>query len=249
MAMQLHEISEHNTKIWVSDHVRSDFQVDWFERMPSSSQSTADEWQSGRQSIVRVNAAGRNMVRRHYCRGGLPAKFSKDRFVFRGFKASRPFKELTLLLHMRQIGLPVPEPIAARCVVNGFLYHADILMSEIVSAKTLAQLISENRLEQQAWLKVGQVIWGFHQQGIQHVDLNANNILFDKAGDVYLIDFDRCTQKKYSQTWAQLGIDRLKRSLNKQKENSTNTYFQQSDFDILMQGYRAKSSISLNTKS
>ena len=237
--MQLHEISEHNTKIWVSDHVRSDFQVDWFERVQSPSQSTVNEWNSGRQSIVSINIADRNMVRRHYCRGGLPARLSKDKFVFRGFKASRPFRELTLLLHMRQLGLPVPEPIAARCIVQGFLYHADILMGEIVGTKTLAQLISENKLEQEVWIKVGQIIWQFHQQGIEHVDLNANNILLDKAGEIYLIDFDRCVQKAYSQSWARIGLNRLKRSLDKQKTNNVNTNFQPSDFDCLMQGYRA----------
>ncbi len=239
MAMQLHEISEHNTKIWVSDHVRSDFKVDWFERVQSSLQSTENEWHSGRQSIVKINVDDRNIVRRHYCRGGLPAKFSRDKFVFRGFKASRSFRELTLLLHMRQLELPVPEPIAARCVVSGLLYRADILMSEIVSSKTLAQLIAENKLEQEVWIKVGKIIWQFHHQGIQHVDLNANNILLDKAGDVYLIDFDRCVQKAYSKSWAQLGLNRLKRSLDKQKEGNANIYFQQSDFDMLMQGYRA----------
>ncbi|MFK7794932.1 MAG: 3-deoxy-D-manno-octulosonic acid kinase [Gammaproteobacteria bacterium] len=235
--MHLHEISEHNTKIWVPDHLRSDFQVNWFEAV--SSQSIANEWQSGRQSIVRVNAAGRYMVRRHYCRGGVPARFSKDRFVFRGFKASRPFRELTLLLHMRRLDLPVPEPVAARCVVQGFLYHADILMSEISDSKTLAQLVSEARLEKEVWLKVGKKISQFHQQDIQHVDLNANNILIDKAGEVYLIDFDRCMQRAFSQSWAQLGLDRLKRSLDKQKLKHEGAHFHQSDFDSLMQGYRA----------
>jgi len=237
--MQLHEISEHSTKIWLSDHVRSDFQVDWFEPMQSSAESTVTEWQSGRQPIVRINVDARNMVLRHYCRGGLPAHFSKDKFVFQGFEASRPHRELTILHHMRKLGLPVPEPIAARCVVKGFLYTADILMGEIVSSKTLAQMVFENKLPQEAWVKVGQMIWQFHQQGIQHVDLNADNILFDQAGDIYLIDFDRCVQRSYSQAWARAGLERLKRSLDKQKEIKPGTNFQKNDFDYLMQGYQA----------
>ena len=237
--MQLHEISEHNTKIWLSDHARLDFQADWFEQVRSPAELTVNEWQSGRQSIVRINLDERNMVLRHYCRGGLPARFSKDKFVFRGFQASRPFRELTLLHHMRQLGLPVPDPIAARCILKGFIYSADILMGEIVNSKTLAQMISENTLKQEVWINIGQIIGQFHQQDIQHVDLNANNILLDEAGDVYLIDFDRCVQRTYSQTWAHVGLERLKRSLEKQKENKPNTNFQQSDFDSLMQGYQA----------
>ncbi len=236
--MQLHEIDEHNTKIWVSDHVYSDFQVDWFERIESSAVATINEWQSGRQSVVRFEVGARNMVLRHYCRGGLPARISKDQFVFRGFKASRPFNELNLLQDMKQLGLPVPEPIASRCILKGILYKADILMSEIEYSKTLAQMLSENSLEQQTWVKVGQTIRQFHQQGIRHVDLNANNILIDQAGDVHLIDFDRCAQRPYAQHWVRVDLERLKRSLNKQKE-SNNAGFQQRDFDWLMQGYQA----------
>jgi len=237
--MQLHEISEHNTKIWVSDHVYSDFQVDWFEQSQASAVSAINEWQSGRQSIVRFKVDARSMVLRHYRRGGLPARISKDQFVFRGFKASRSFNELNLLQHMKQLGLPVPEPIAARCVLKGVLYTADILMGEIACSKTFAQMISENTLEREVWVKIGRTIRQFHQQGIQHVDLNANNILIDQAGDTHLIDFDRCAQRPYSQAWAQGGLERLKRSLNKQKENNANTNFQQSNFDWLMQGYQA----------
>ena len=236
--MQLHEISEHNTKIWVSDNVYSDFQQDWFERTQSPSESSVNQWQSGRQSIVRFKVGANNMVMRHYCRGGLPARFSKDKFVFRGFESSRPFRELNLLMQMRQLELPVPEPIEARCIRKGALYHADIIMDEIVNSKTLAQVMTENTQRKEWWMKVGKIIMSFHHQGIQHVDLNTNNILFDQAGNIYLIDFDRCVQRPYSQAWAQVGLNRLKRSLEKQKQNNSNTCYQQSDFESLMQGYQ-----------
>lgn len=178
------------------------------------------------------------MVMRHYCRGGLPARLSKDKFVFLGFESSRPFKELNLLQRMRKLGLPVPEPIAARCTRNGVLYRADIIMDEISNSKTLAEIISENKLTQEVWKKIGETIQQFHKQGIQHVDLNANNILLDSGMGIYLIDFDRCVHRAYSKSWAQNGIKRLKCSLDKQKENSLNTCFQRSDFDSLMQGYQ-----------
>tara|TARA_R110002096_G_scaffold179283_2_gene356254 strand:- start:4149 stop:4892 length:744 start_codon:yes stop_codon:yes gene_type:complete len=247
--MQLHEISEHNTKIWVSGHVSSDFQMDWFEQEELFEESAIHEWKSGRQSTLRINTGSRKMILRHYCRGGFPARFSEDKFVFRGFEATRPFRELALLHRMRGLGLPVPEPIASRCILKGFLYQADILMGEIVNSKTLAQIISANRLGQETWSKIGETIWYFHQQGIQHVDLNANNILLDQAGDIYLIDFDRCTQRAYSHTWAVAGLQRLKRSLNKQKINNAKTNFHQKDFEWLMKGYEDCSSISLNTRS
>jgi len=237
--MQLHEIREHNTKIWVSDGVAADFQVEWFVRPQSPLNSSVNQWQSGRQSIIRFKVGVRNMVMRHYCRGGLPARLSKDQFVFSGYQSSRPFKELTLLQRMRQLELPVPEPIAARCMRKGMLYRADIIMGEITESKTLAQIIAQHELEQEAWIKIGRAIWQFHQQGFEHVDLNANNILLDQAGEVYLIDFDRCVHKPYSPSWAQRGIKRLRRSLDKQKSNIEGTHFQSSDFDNLMRGYRS----------
>ncbi len=236
--MQIHAISEHNTKIWVSDHARDFFQADWFEHSPSPESESINEWCSGRQSIVQFNVNGRHMVRRHYCRGGLPARFTKDQFIFRGYTKSRPFLELKLLAEMRAANLPVPEPIAARCKVNGVLYTADIVMSEITDSRTLAQIICEHPLEKDVWVKVGSTIGRFHQQGIQHVDLNANNILIDKRGDVYLIDFDRCVQKPYAESWGQSGLQRLKRSLNKEKNIHANINFQDNDFLLLMQGYQ-----------
>ncbi len=133
----------------------------------------------------------------------------------------------------------MPEPIAARCNVRGVLYSADILMGEIANAKTLMQTIVKNALEQDMWVLVGEVIAKFHQQGIQHVDLHANNILIDQAGEVYLIDFDRCKQRPFSRSWASEGLARLKRSLDKQKLANKNINFEQSDFDSLMRGYQA----------
>ena len=236
--MRLHEISEHNTKIWVSDHARDFFQADWFERSLSPKPESLNEWRSGRQSIIRLNVNQQYMVLRHYWRGGLPARFTKDRFIFRSYAKSRPFLELKLLAEMQDANLPVPKPIAARCKVDGILYTADIVMGEITDSKTLAQIISERPLEKDAWVKIGSTIRRFHQQGIQHVDLNANNILIDKKNDIYLIDFDRCVQKSYAESWAQSGLRRLNRSLSKEKAIRANVNFQDSDFLLLMQGYQ-----------
>ncbi|MDW3095566.1 MAG: 3-deoxy-D-manno-octulosonic acid kinase [Gammaproteobacteria bacterium] len=236
--MQLHEISEHNTKIWVSEHIQADFKGDWFDCAHSSESVMSGNWKSGRQEISHLTVGDLSLVLRHYYRGGLPARLSKDQFIFHGFVHSRPFKEIRLLQYMQQLGLPVPEPIAARCKVNGILYNADILMSEITDSKTLMQTISENALEQDMWVRVGEVIAKFHQQGIQHVDLNANNILLDKAGSVYLIDFDRCKQRTFSQSWANAGLARLKRSLDKQKLVNKDINFEQRNFDSLIRGYQ-----------
>ncbi len=233
--MHFYGISEHNTKIWVSEEMRDEFQTVWFQ---GSGSVQSDEWKSGREVVLRFSVGMRKMVQRHYYRGGAPAYISKDKFVFSGFNSSRPYKEICLLMHMYQSGLPVPKPIAARCIRAGLFYTADILMHEISNAKTLMQYIDESSLDKTVWKQIGRVIKCFHQQGIQHVDLNANNILLTQAGEIYLIDFDRCVQRNYSQQWVQRGLSRLQRSLQKQKARHGLTHFSGRDFECLLQGYQ-----------
>ena len=236
--MQLHEISQHNTTVWVADKAKSDFQVDWFDRVGEDNSQVPREWHSGRQSVTKFNVDGQSYVRRHYCRGGVPAQITKDKFIYKGLTVCRPYQEMKLLTDMRQLKLPVPEPIAARCVVKGIFYTADIIMREIENTNTLAHKVSERKLKDEDWMRIGKVIRQFHSAGIQHVDLNANNILLNNEGEIFLIDFDRCVQKGFAEKWGKAGLDRLQRSLVKFKRANQNLFFEQKDFDLLLAGYR-----------
>ena len=66
--MQLHEISEHNTKIWISDDMRAEYQAEWFRAKPLT---VSGNWKSGRESVARFSVGERGMVLRHYYRGGM----------------------------------------------------------------------------------------------------------------------------------------------------------------------------------
>jgi len=57
---------------------------------------------------------GRQWVLRHYRRGGFIARLSRDGYVWAGEDRVRAFAEWRLLDIMRQRGLPVPRPVAAR---------------------------------------------------------------------------------------------------------------------------------------
>ena len=234
--MQLHEIKQDNTTIWVSEQAQTYFQVEWFEDKQSHAVLPV-EGRAGRQAVSRFDVGEKSMLMRHYCRGGFPAHFTRDQFIFRGNVASRPYQEINLLLKMFELKLPVPQAVAARIVTRGVTYTADIIMHEIKNAETLAHIISNRQLSEKLWAKVGETIRLFHKQGIQHVDLNANNILIDTSGNVYLIDFDRCVQKSYSSKWADAGLKRLKRSLLKIKNVKRELFFSESDFSCLMKGY------------
>lgn len=237
--MKIHEISRHNTKFWVSEHVYADFSVQWFDQVQSENFSTQSVSTGGRQPVTRLLRLNTPMVLRHYYRGGLPARLSKDYFVFTGYLKSRCYLELTLLASMFEAGLPVPKPVAAKCQREGVVYKADILMEEIENAKTLLECLSRAELKQALWAKIGSTIKRFHEFGIQHVDLNANNILIDDEENIFLIDFDRCKQRQYSSTWAEQGLSRLARSLKKEKARISNLYYQENMFLTLRQGYEA----------
>ena len=237
--MQIHEINQHNTKFWVADDVYADFSVAWFDQVQSEKNSSHSGWNSGRQAITRFTVLDMSMVLRHYYRGGLPARLTKDKFVFNGFQNCRSYQEMTLLNTMQQANLPVPKPIAAKCVRNGMFYSADLLMREIENTKTLAEILSQTSLEEDLWIKIGHTIRQFHQYGIQHVDLNANNILIDSDKNVYLIDFDRCKQQPYFMQWAERGLKRLERSLEKEKSKFHDMHYEKSMFLMLRQGYGA----------
>lgn len=232
MKIQLQEVSDPRQRIWVSSEVP--VQVNWFE---TNALQNSDQLHMGRAAVKKIIKNGLPMILRHYYRGGVPARFSKDRFVFFGWQSTRACRELFLLQEMLVIGLPVPQPIAARSILHGVFYSSDILMLEIENTHTLAQLLIKERLTPSLWREVGRTIKKFHMQGYEHVDLNANNILIDQKEKVYLIDFDRCKQRKYAKKWAQNGIDRLRRSLQKLGNKETQFHFERAYFASLLQGY------------
>lgn len=155
-------------------------------------------------------------VLRHYYRGGMATKMSRDKFFFTGILRTRPYKEIKLLMEMREMGLPVPNCVAARVVKSGLSYSADLLMEKIV-ADDLVKCLTRRELSQPQWQNIGRVIAEFHQKGVYHADLNAHNIMIDQQQKVWLIDFDRCQIKRPMPKWQQQNISRLQRSLLKEK--------------------------------
>src|SRR5262245_56935284 len=80
----------------------------------------------GRGTVHFIKTGGQGLVLRHYRRGGLVAKVSRDRYLWRGEIATRAFREWQLLYHLHRAGLPVPTPVAARYRRVGLMYTADL---------------------------------------------------------------------------------------------------------------------------
>ena len=191
----------------------------------------------GRGTTFFVQHQGRDFVLRHYQRGGLVAKFSNEKYLWLGLRFTRPWREWVLLEQMLKEGLPVPVPAAIKVERTGLLYTADIMMHRIPNARTLMHILMTEELTEGYWIAVGSVIRRFHEKGIYHADLNANNILIDEGGRCFLIDFDKCKIKKINLKWQKENLLRLKRSLNKITKNEEDFHFSELNWRSLLRGY------------
>ena len=160
---------------------------------------------------------GRAVLRR-YLRGGWAAKFSRDGYAWTGEEATRGFAEfrITRALHAR--GLPVPAPIAAAYWRNGRHYRAAILVARIEGARTLAEAFVEQG-DAAPWAAAGALVARMHRAGLEHADLNADNLLFDAGGNPWMIDFDKAALHQHDSgpQWREANLARLSRSLRKQR--------------------------------
>ena len=191
----------------------------------------------GRGTTFFVQHQGRDFVLRHYQRGGLIARISKEKYIWLGLRFSRPWREWDLLEHMLSKELPVPIPAAVKVTRKGLFYTADIMMRRIPNARTLMHILMIEEIAEEQWIAIGSVIRRFHENGIYHADLNANNILIDEAGFCFLIDFDRCGIRKPSQKWQKENLLRLKRSLNKIFKNEDVFHYSDINWRSLLRGY------------
>lgn len=155
-------------------------------------------------------------VLRQYRRGGLAARISQSSYFFTGYEQTRAFAEFRLLQALVQLGLPVPQPLAAMAVRSSLLYYrAWILIRRIPDSVPLPEV--DHLDDPELWRRVGAVIRRFHDAGLNHSDLNCDNILVSSEG-IYLIDFDKCRlmpKSSASAAWKAGNIDRLKRSVDK----------------------------------
>ncbi len=210
-------------------------------------QFTPDYWLSrhkvtqterGRGASWFVDADGQEWVLRHYRRGGLVARYVEERYIWTGLENTRAWKEWKLLAEMYGNGLPVPLPVAARVCKGSLSYKADIITQRIPDAFSLAQRLSGESYDDRCWKAMGETIAQFHKVGIYHADLNAHNIMLNKEGKVFLIDFDR-GEKRPPGPWQRSNLERLHHSLSKLKRYYKEFYFAENNWQELLASYQA----------
>jgi 3-deoxy-D-manno-octulosonic acid kinase len=214
----------------------SNFSAEFFEPEYWRKHDAIEGTARGRGTTFFIRAGESGFVLRHYRRGGLMAKFSKDRYWWHGENETRAFSEWYLTYHLHRAGLPVPTPIAARYQRKGLFYRADLITQRIENSEPLADRLLKGPLPLTQWIAVGRCIRRFHDAGVCHADLNAHNILLTPA-QIYLIDFDRGTLRKRG-WWADTTLVRLYRSLEKVTLLAAPESFTDEDWHSLLAGYR-----------
>ncbi|MAL99578.1 MAG: 3-deoxy-D-manno-octulosonic acid kinase [Alteromonadaceae bacterium] len=169
----------------------------------------------GRGGAWFVTDGERQWVLREYWRGGLPARVSRNTYLYTGENNVRSIAEYRFLARLQDFSLAAPKPVAAAYSrVATVAYRATILVERIPGAVNFPDhpLFQTTDL----WRQVGATIRRFHDAGVDHVDLNVNNILV--AGErIHLIDFDRCRFRGNERGWGWRGrnLVRLRRSADK----------------------------------
>lgn len=200
------------------------------------SRNAATTVAGGRGGVLFIRDQSRRWVLRHYRRGGLIGKFNKDRYLWRGMEVTRAFREWRLLAKLVELQLPVPTPVAARYVRGLVSYRADLITVEIDGARSLSSILMNTSLAPQQWRQIGMTLARFHKLGVHHADLNAHNIVFDKANTVYVLDFDRGVIRPPENSWIDAVLARLLRSLDKLKAHGE-FHFTAADWQSLREAH------------
>src|SRR5690606_38052917 len=137
-------------------------------------------------------------------------RVSDDRYIWAGLGQVRSLNEFDVLRSLYEAGLPVPRPFAAAYWRHGLTYRAAILLERIPHVRPLASSLVAASSEQ-----VARSIYAMHEHGVWHADLNAYNVLLDKEGRAWLIDFDKARRLVLSLERRSANLLRLRRSLAK----------------------------------
>ena len=192
---------------------------------------------AGRGKLHLLSGHGGRYLLRHYYRGGLMARISRDLFLRQPVAQSRAMREFTLLHHLCAQGHAVPRAAAARYQAAGLCYRADILVQVIDGAKDIAQLMHNERpLASAEWQSLGLAVRRLHDAQVWHSDLNCHNLMLDPQGKAWIVDFDKCGWRA-GEAWKLDNLARLLRSLRKELRLDPSFRWGEAQWQTLLDAY------------
>lgn len=144
----------------------------------------------GRGRSVRVEAA----------QGGPPVvvkRFHGPHVLARWGDRRRARHEHELLRHLARAGVSVPEPLALRERDGGW----EVVMALVPEAVTLYDAMTGATpwpvVPERVAAPLGRLLAGLHAAGVDHSDLHANNVLLDRAGRPWMVDFHAAERRAH----------------------------------------------------
>ncbi|MCR5084510.1 MAG: 3-deoxy-D-manno-octulosonic acid kinase [Succinivibrionaceae bacterium] len=193
----------------------------------------------GRGTTVLCRIHGHDLALRHCRRGGLWGRLMGDRYWRWGAGSRRAFAEFSLLLDLRGLGLPVPEPYLAREEASGPFLRQDLVVGRLVGARDLAHLLAERPLARGEWELLGRTLGRFFACGVVHTDLNLRNVLL-RGDEAFLIDFDKCRRERsLGAAQVEAMLSRLRRSFLKERRLRPGLHLDLEGLELLIDGARA----------
>jgi tRNA A-37 threonylcarbamoyl transferase component Bud32 len=225
--------------------IEHQFDADDFDPVYWAGEGSTRKLGGGRGASYRIKVNGEAFVLRRYLRGGWMAKLFHDRYFWQGLEQTRPMREWAALKHAAAEGVSVPRVAAISVSRVGLFYRAAIISRFIGNLGTLADVMQQSAVELTRLRELGGAIRKMHQAGIDHADLNANNILLGEDQKWYLIDFDKAQVRSTDggAVWQEQNLQRLKRSLEKidrsLRARGKALNYSSTDWQALLQGYQA----------
>ncbi len=144
----------------------------------------------GRGAVTVSELAGIGpVVVKQYRRGGLLAHVVKTSYARLGKTRGR--LEFELLEKVRSLGVNAPEPVAY-AVTGNLIYRAWLVTRLVEGARTLAEIALENPDSAVSMMDgVTRQVRILIQNKIHHVDFHPGNVIVDRCGKIFLIDFDK----------------------------------------------------------
>ena len=232
----IQQITKDSSTIIFNDEIFAAPDLTIFDSQYWRSQQQLTGSATGRGTTYFFEHADNEYVLRHYRRGGLIGKLITDQYLFRGILRTRPWREFKLLGDMFNLGLPVPEPVAALVTRQGLTYRGDIIIKRIANSKDVFSRLCEGPLSNEVWHAIGACIRQFHDHNVYHHDLNIHNVMLDESNKIWLIDFDKCAIHA-SNNWKQANVKRLLRSLHKEQNKQPIFHFNEQNWQTLMASY------------
>jgi len=183
------------TKTYDSYHIGSSFpltdeQLEQLVGLFEAPTNSVDSVLGGRSSVAisRVEGLG-SVVVKYYTRGGLLRLLVERRYLKWG--KTRCQIEYELFQKVRNLGVPVPEPIAYASQGSLF-YRGWLVTREIKGQQTLAELAFSDM--ERVCTVMRELVYHVStliDNHILHVDLHPGNVLVDGNNRTFLVDFDK----------------------------------------------------------